>query len=325
MTNDGDELSQRERIEQLHGMEAIEDSDSSERTSRLPFDPRVKGPKDVIRDARAWAYHRRFWIVGAGAALVLIAFFVDVPTPELPVWSDVATVAGGIGLITSLVVGRRVGDYFASEDYHLISQLDAKTGDQLLIKISTERWQELAVVDYEGENRSRNYLSRIQINGEPAAEVDRYYPSVNKAVASWQAGASNKELREFEAKVDRVKTTLEKEANEAIETRVNAEEEARRQASEVSNYLLAVSEGVLTPGDGGLADRLDERSESDSETTRDSLDALEGEIFGSSTNGNGHEQPNSIETGEGVVDELRDRANQLVLSMQSEGGDDGDD
>jgi hypothetical protein len=303
-----------------YGVDAIQESSGGAAGGVLPFNPRSRGPRDVIQDGRDWIYRWRLWMLGAVGIGMAAIYLLGLPSPSVPPWADVALVAGGIALALGYPIGKRVASLFSNPDFYVIDQLDAKTGDQLTLLLSPERFQDLVVVDHEGTERSSNYLSKKNWNGHSAWEVDRYYPSLNTAVASWQAGATNKELREWSRKVDRVKTDLEKEANKAIEAQVNSEEEARKQAAEVSNYVIAATEGVMTPGEGDLVDRLESMEERTEEQTHaDLLEDIERDLIDEPTNGHGEEVVD-VEDGHGPLDEARDRVDELVLSVS---GDDG--
>lgn len=323
-TNEGSEVGME--VDAMHGLEAVEDIESSGSDSRLPFDPREKGPMEVLHDIRRWMRDR--WYIVLAAVLVVYGaeYLFGIPRPSLPEWYDVAVVAGGIAAGAGVLVGLKVGRFFATPDYRVLSQLDAKSGDQDLLKISMERWRDMTVVDHEGDHRGRAYLTEVVINGHPAVECDRYYPSINTAIGSWQAGASNADLREYKRKVDIVKTDLEKEANQAIEAKVNADERARQQAKQTNNYLLAVVEGVLEPGSSTLSERLEQLQErDDSESHEDLLTGLEQDLF---TSGNGHDaDADGVESADGDrLEEIQDRARELVVSLDPRGpkGGDGD-
>lgn len=302
-------------LEIRHGLDAVEDYDGDgDADGILWFDPREKGPRELIGDGRRWISNHPIYVIGSVVGLILLQHFVGVSTPQLPPWTDVAVTAGGIATGIGIFVGLRVGEFFATPQHRIVSQLDAKSGDQDLLKISTERWHDLTVLDHEGEPRSRNYLKEVVINGSPAIEVDRYYPALNTAIASWQAGASNKDLRDYEHKVDIVKTKLEKEANEAIEARVNAEERAREQAMQTSNYILAVTESVLQPGEGDLSSRLEEiTTREDTESHEELLGRIEEELR-SDHSSNGHDQEadvDDVDQDPGRLDSVRRRAGEV--------------
>lgn len=320
-----------ERVEALHGMAAIEESDGSAKGRLVPWNPRTTGPRDVLDDVRAWLYRYRLYLVGAVAVAMAAVYLFGLPSPRPPEWWDVALVAGGVAVAGGYLAGKRVGRLFSNPQYRILDQLDAKTADQLTLRISTERWQDLAVYDHNGVERSTDYLKRKSWNGEPAYECDRYYPTINAAVASWQAGASNKDLREYEARVDEVKTELEEEANKAIETRVQAEEQARRQAQEMINEVLAVYEGVTQPGESDLSERLGEIGDRDVGTSDEVLDDLESQLFatgGADANGHaddGGDRGDGGEEPDALTERLAEKADELVVDLGTGGSDDADE
>lgn len=313
-------------VEAMHGLEAIEESDGSAKGRLLPWDPRTKGPRDLVDDGRGWVFrHRIYLLLGFLIAVVGTVAMVEwfgLPSPSLPVWWDVAAVAGGIAGVAAYVAGKRTGKLFSNPDFMILDQLDAKTADQLTIKISNERWQAMTVYSHDGEERPTSYLKRKTWNGRPAVEVDRYYPRANAAIASWQAGASNRDLRRFETKVDTVKTELEAEANKAIESRVNAEEHARKQAQEAINELLAVYEGVTQPTESDLSDRLGDIGSTETESSEQKLDDVEQKI-GLVPDSNGHRNGDDGD-GDDALSRLAERAGEVTVDLDPR-GDGGDD
>ena len=327
--SDSNDRDLEDRTEPLHGIDAIETSDESASGGLFAgINPRTTGPRDMVRRFRSWLHSKRFWVAGVAIAVTIAVYVLGFPTPDPPTWWDVALVAGGIATLLGYPAGKRVGDLFSNPDYRIIDQLDAKTADQLTIRVSAERYQNMTVYDHDGNERSVDYLKRKSWNGEPAVECDRYYPEINAAVGSWQAGATNKELREFESRVNEVKTELEAEANAAIQARVDAEEQARRQAQEVANELLAVYEGVVSPADSDLSERLGEIGDRSHETSEERLDDLESGLLEDATNGHGADNGADGESDETPLSErFAEGAEELVVSLNprdSNGDSDGD-
>jgi hypothetical protein len=328
--SDSNDRDLEERTGPLHGIDAIETSDESAQGGLFAgINPRTTGPRDMVGRFRSWLHSKRFWVAGVAIAAGVAIYVLGLPTPDLPTWWDVAVVGGGLATILGYPAGKRVGVLFSNPDYRIIDQLDAKTADQLTIRISMERYQDMTVVDHSGNERTVDYLKRKTWNGEPAVECDRYYPEINTAVGSWQAGATNKELREYESRVNEVKTELEEEANAAIQARVDAEEKARKQSQEVANELLAVYEGVVSPADSELADRLGEIGDRSHDTSEEQLDDLESGLFGDAgTSSNGSSSTNGAdgETDETALSErFADGAEELVVSLDPRDSNDDSD
>jgi hypothetical protein len=314
---DVDSAEAAEGVEPMYGMDAIEESDGSAKGRLVPWDPRTVGPRDILNDVRGWLYRYRLYALVVGIAAFGAVYVLGLPSPSVPEWWDVAVVAGGLAVALGYVSGKRTGTIFSNPQYMILDQLDAKTADQLTIRISNERWQDLRVLDHNAEEKPASYLKRKSWNGEKAVECDCYYPEQNVAVASWQAGATNKELREYETKVDNVKTDLEAEANKAIEARVSAEEQSRKQAQEVVNELLEVYEGVTQPGESDLSERLGAIGDEDPETGEAKLEDVEAILRGdhdAERDGNGRAD---TETGEepALSERLVERAEEISVDL----------
>jgi len=321
---DLDDAEAADGVGPMHGAEAIEESDTSAKGRLVPWDPRTTGPKDIVDDVRSWLYRYRLYFLAVILAAGAIVYLTGLPSPSLPEWWDVALVAGGIAAGLGYVAGKRTGSIFSNPDYMILDQLDAKTADQLTIRISNERWQDLRVLNHNSEEKPASYLKRKTWNGEPAVECDRYYPEENVAVASWQAGATNKDLREFETKVDSVKVDLEAEANKAIEARVSAEEQARNQAQEVVNELLEVYEGVTQPVDSNLVDRLGKVGSENPDTSDAKLEDVEAMLRAEGVDTNGHAEADDLED-DAISTQLLERAEEVKVELDPRSDDGGED
>lgn len=321
MTDEPDLERNAEQVAREHGVAALGDLDDNvDEGGILPFDPRTTTPVEAGKMGLGWIAARRWWFVGGIVILGLAIYFFEIPVPDLPAWADVVGAGLLIAVVVGLPVGLRLGEIFAIQEGKVISQLDPIDGDQDLLLISMDRWRDLEVYDQTGQSRSRSFLEEVVINGAAGVEVDRYYPQENVAVASWLAGETNRDLRSYEQAVDRIKTQLEEEANAAIESEINAEEEGRRRGAEIGNYLVAVYEDIVEPGERDLAEtleRVDLEGEDPDEGLLDSSD-LETEIFDTdgATNGNGSTPSDDGEGDSGVLVELGE------LVRGSDGGDD---
>jgi hypothetical protein len=234
----------------------------------IPFDPRQKGPMDVARDAYSraaeFADENSRVLLAVGGLVLLGAWHYDVGLPRVPNWVLVALLAFTIASPTAWVVFVRLARALHTKQSVLLSEQNAATGDQRLIEIAPDRFEDLRVVSHNGNHREdRSYLHDVYINGRRAYEVDQYFAEANVAVASWQAGVSNSEMRRERAKISEIKTDLEREADKALELLANSSSIIRKQVREVSNRVIEVAEEVETPGDAHLHEALNDGLEED--------------------------------------------------------------
>ncbi len=231
----------------------------------LPFDPREKGPFDVARDA--WEWTRRtvdentVELATLGVVLVGLALYFKPEIPTLPNWLVVGLIASGLASGTAWSVGKAVAEALYEPNSVLLSEQNAVNGDQRLIELAPDRFEELRVTNHNGAKRGREFLHEVRINGRRAYEVDRYDAESNVAVASWQAGVSNSEIRREKSRIAKIKTELEREADKALEVMTNNSALLRRQASLVANRLIAVAEDVEVPNGGALHEEMSEMLE----------------------------------------------------------------
>lgn len=228
----------------------------------LPIDPTEVGPRDLaqqaVADARETIGANPYVSGGIAAVSLGIWAWAGFWTPSLPNWLKVAILASLAAGLIAWYLGKGLGDGLHSVDDVLLSQQNPLTGDQQLTRVSPSRFADMDVVNRQGVEKDRQYLHTVVVNGVQAYEVDRYYPDQNTAVASWQAGVSNSEMRRKAAAIDRVKGDLEREANKSLEVLANNPDIVREQTAQVANRLIQITEGIETPADGGLHDMLAE-------------------------------------------------------------------
>lgn len=254
-----------------------ENSETGDETSAedvLGFDPRETGPLDLFEQARAWISDvietYGTVLIASATVLIAVAWWQEVQVPTVPTWLKLAAYTSLLASGSAWVVGKRLARWVHTPDDVLLSVQNAKNGDQRLIRISPDRLDSMRILNHNGEQRDREFLHKPVINGRTAYEVDHYHVEQNTAVASWQAGVSNSQIRADRASIDRIKTKLEREADKALELAANHSAIVREHATEVAHYLIATVEGVEVPHeDGGtrlddrLSDLLDEADVSD--------------------------------------------------------------
>lgn len=242
------------------------------------FDPRETGPLDLLR---SWRFRLgRFaddnsteCIIGF-VLLVLGVWYFDVGFPTLPNWMLVGIAATAFAAAPSLWLGWRLAKELYEPDNVLLSVQNPANGDQDLVWLAPERFDALEVLNHNDKKRDRGFLHEVLVNGRRAYEVDRYDREENVAVASWQAGVSNSAIRRDRSEIKRIKTSLEQEADKALELLANHPDILRQQAREVSNRLVKVAEGVEVPQGGNLHERLSDLLE-EADPSEDLLEGTE--------------------------------------------------
>ena len=284
--------------------EEVESSDDVDE-GILGFDPKRVGPADLLRGAlgslRSGVSDNLPVVLGTLVATAALALYFDVSLPRPPNWVVVVVLASVLAAPSAWVVGKRLARALYQPDDVLLSMQDPTSGDQRLIRVAPDRFSDMRVVSNNDRERDRSFLHEVRINGRRAYEVDEYDTERNVAVASWQAGTSNSQIRRDRAEIKRIKTSLEREADKALELLANHPNILREQAREVSNRLIKVAEGVEVPSGGELhsrlGDKLDEADPSedllDGDPDGDLLDLDDGDdladvdVDGAPTNGDG--------------------------------------
>ena len=244
---------------------------------RFGFDPTQVGPLDLLalwnrRVGRFWEKNSRV-LIGAAVALIIAAWHFGISFPEVPNWMLVGLLATLAAALPATWTGRRLAQALYKPNHELLSITNPVTGDQKLVFVAPERFDEMTVLNHNDKKRDRGFLHEIRVNGRKAWEVDSYNREQNVAVASWQAGVSSRAIRRDRSRYDYIIGALEEEADKSLELLANHPNILRKQAAEVSNRIIQTAEGVEVP-DGG---KLHERLSSMLEEADPSTDLLEGD------------------------------------------------
>lgn len=226
----------------------------------IPFDPTEKGPLDVAREAK-FAFGRFVRenakiLIPTVAALFVAAWYFGISVPTLPNWLLVMIFVGILAAPYGLFLGIGLAKGLHQDDVEILALVDPATGDIRLKKVDPDRFAAMRVVNHNGKQRDLDFLHRIRVNGVLAYEVDSYDVEANVATASWQAGESNASIRRQKSQIAWIKTSLEREADKALELIANHPDILRQHATEVANRLVKVTEGIEVPQGGELHDNL---------------------------------------------------------------------
>jgi hypothetical protein len=228
----------------------------------VPVDPRETGPIDVVASIRSsigsFVSDNAPWVIVSITSIALGVWYLDVAIPSLPSWVVVGLGASAFAAPFAALTGFKLARALYSRETVLLSIQSAESGDQKLLHIAPERFADIEVRTHNDVERERSYLHEVTINGRRAYEVDRYDPEDNLAVASWQAGVSNSEIRRDRKQIERIKTDLEEEADKAMELLANHPDILREQTREVADEIIRVAEGVEVPSGEGLHETLSE-------------------------------------------------------------------
>jgi hypothetical protein len=224
------------------------------------FDWRETGPFELARnlldDARAFGRENAPYVIAAAVVIVVASWHYDISLPEVPTWAKVSLLGFILAVPIGTVTGVKLARALHSPDTKLLSVQNPVTGDQELVHIAPDRFEDMTVMNHNGDERDRTFLHEVVINGRRAYEVDSYEREENLAVASWQAGVPNTAIRKDRAQIKNIKTDLEKQADKSLELLANHPEIIRKQGALVANRLVEVAERVESPGADGLHEEL---------------------------------------------------------------------
>jgi len=292
----------------------------------LSFDPREVSPADIVsarvEQVRAFVARNERILIGVAAAIVIAQILiyaeygiVFLTIPRLPNWLLV-----GIGAVIfmapwALFMGWLLGRGLYRDESVLISVLNPQSGDQTLKRLDPGRWEDVRVVNQNGEERQRSYLARVAINGEQAIEVDRYDSEDNIAIASGMAGRTNNEVRQDRSLLLKIKTDLEEQADAAMNLLTTHSTILREQGKEVSMSLIKAAEKVEVPQAGDLHERLTETIEE-----HDNSEDLMGDLHGVEEREELDEDLD-LDGPEDIFDRARETAQDGAEAVRTDGGD----
>lgn len=226
----------------------------------LPFDPREVGPfelaKAKLSGIKRVSEDNAPYLIIATVVLVALGLHYGVSIPRPPNVLILVAIATVVATLVGYPVGIKIGRGLDETETILLSEQNPINGSQRLLRLAPHRFEDMEVENHNGETRSQSFLKTVVINGEKAYEVDSYDTETNTAIASWQAGASNSSIRADRNQIKRIKTSLEEEADKALELLTSHPEILRKQATEVSMEIIRVAEEVEVPGGGQLHEEL---------------------------------------------------------------------
>lgn len=229
-------------------------------------DWRTTGPRELLGRYRRRFFELPWW--GQSAGIVGAVYGTYRLWGMLPVWAFVALFSAIAGLAIAFLPTKRISDELDSDESELLEELHPVDGDRATRKLSKDRFEDMTVVDYHGdEHDPSSYLVEVsRMVGEnddgkkiyrKGYEVDRYYPDRNLAVASYMAGASNADLRRYRQAIYEVKSELSKEADRSLEEIVQAPEARRRAAGSAVQAVIEAAENIESPEGPSMIDELD--------------------------------------------------------------------
>lgn len=256
---------------------------------RLPIirlDPTEIGPFELARakweSLKEWARQPIISValVLAAVAMVVAAWRFDVSIPEIPNWGWVAIGAFALAAVPSWIIGQKITEELYSPPRITLSVLNVYNGDQRLVNLSPERFEDMTIVNHRGDEIGSERLREVLINGSRAYEVDIYDPVLNVATTSWQADRSNAEIRHDHATIREVKTEMDYEIDKIYDLLSQYPNAVRESLRDHVNEMVMISQDIQLPEsvNRSLHDRVSERIEEldpSEELIQDKLDGKE--------------------------------------------------
>lgn len=262
-------------------------------TPGLPFDPRLVGPIDLaiagVRRAHSWARDNSTALIAGTVAIILIQIalyaqsgFVFLTIPQIPNW--ILIMIGTVILFAPLAAttGVLLGRGLYQDETVMLSVTRADDGSQQIKHVAPDRFDNLTIVNQNGEVRSKSFLETVPINGRQAFEVDSFDADNDVVVASSMAGRTNQDVRADRIAIRNIKTDMEREVDEAVEMKANARDIIRERSGAVANWLIRTAQGATVPDGASLFDEMQDSLENvdpladmDSSPAADSDDPLD--------------------------------------------------
>lgn len=226
----------------------------------IPFDPREVSPSDVFwsryNALKEFCSENAPYVIIGSVLLCVAWWYLGIDLPKVPNWVWVSIFVFAAASPSAWILGKALTKALYSRETVLIAEVNAMNGDTRIIEVSPDKFERMTIRNQNDEPASREYLNEVIINGRRAYEVDKFNAEDEIVVASWQAGASNYEMRRERQKIDKIKTDLEAEANKALEFLATGTDAIREQGAEVANEIIRVAQGVENPNGEQLHSRM---------------------------------------------------------------------
>jgi hypothetical protein len=179
----------------------------------------------------------KFWI-GLGVAGVIVADavgVVDLPTVRLTKQMKVLLVGLTGGALLGYLPSAKIVEWLYSPNWVYLLEVDARTDDFALWKLSPEQFDDLDVLHGE--------LHRLSATAE-VWEAQAYVPDRNSAIGTWRGSASNMELLEERERIDELRETLEAEAQQGMSIRIKVGAIVRSAVNDIVHDIVGQYEGI---------------------------------------------------------------------------------
>lgn len=191
----------------------------------------------------------RWWIGVATFAGVVAVILWGVPQlPRIPRSVRLFTV----GVLAAVALGyapaMRLVDWLYSPDGTYLVDIDARDNGFALYRLSPEKWEDLSVESGE--------LYRLKTSADAYA-CRQYWPDYDVCIGTWRGSASDLELLEERERIDKIRETLEEQAQEGLTMRMKVGSIVRTAVRDIVNDLVSQYEGTAIHRGERIEDAVD--------------------------------------------------------------------
>lgn len=218
-----------------------------------------------------WRRKYRVATVVFGAAfLISVAWWqLGLSVSEVPMWGWVFIAVAIVCLPYAVMVSAIVVGLIYQPDRVILHEVDPADGDAATHEISPQTYEDLVVVDANGNEIGRGNLKSIEVErAREAYEVNAYDPASNVAEVSWQGEATNIQIRRHESMLEQVQQTISPLARAYSDLHAQVDMLVDEKAQDIANSIVGMVEGVTLPPGTRVKDRFD------SEAGKQELDQL---------------------------------------------------
>ena len=213
--------------------------------------------RDVARDLLV-AYRvpvTLFTLAGALYALHigLLPSTVDIP----PKWTRYAvqfTIASAIAYLPA----ERAAQWLDEDTRIALHEVDPADGDYAVILLPDERWENLTVLDKQGNEVDKSKLFEVMTKtGRQSYECQWYDIESNTAVVSFMAGFSPTEVRRYRKSQARIEEEVAAKSAKYDDVTANLRLVVRDAASSEINQFIHAYDGLMQLDDTSMKDNLE--------------------------------------------------------------------
>lgn len=172
-----------------------------------------------------------------------------------------------------------IGYLLIRTDGTKLRAVDARTGKTGGWELPDEKWEDLTVEDYRGNQIGKDGLHDVPWYGGGGWEADEYDPDTNTAITSYYTKYTPEEIRTNKQAVKDIRTTFLDGYDASLETQATRERRATEDAARTGNDLVKGHEYAMLPSgelpDSPIQSHLEDTADDEEHESEDAVEVHE--------------------------------------------------